>query len=298
MRKELARKKLAVIGLGTLGSRQASLLLKCRPGELVLVDRDYVEEKNLEMQALYTRKDIGSAKALALAKHLKQKGTKITPVVADISHLNISLLKSDLILDCTDNLETRFLLNEYCIKEKIPWVHASALASKGTVMPVVPGEACFRCVIPEARNLHGCDTSGILPKTADLTASLQLDAAINLLEGSREQYLLWFDIFTKQFHKLKVKKRKSCPACAGKEEYLSGKKISQATRLCGKGLYQVKGQPVSLRQAAARLSKIMAVKRTAGCVHTKKLTLFSDGRALVKAVDEAEARAIYSRLLG
>ena len=310
---KLRKSSVAIIGLGALGSSSAELLARAGIGKLILIDRDIVELSNLQRQSLFNENDIGKAKAEQAKEHLKKinNEVKFTPIIDDLNFQNIEKIfneknKIDLILDCTDNLETRFLLNDFCIKNQIPFIYSSAIGSKGYVFNVVPKETpCLRCFLKETTQLDTCETVGVLNTIANLISSLQTNEAIKILlkKSNFETKLLFFDVWRNELLKFKVNKNKNCICCANAVfEYLNGKKSSQMIKLCGDGIYQIKTKPIDKNQFNELKTKLKKIGKIADffyCINlNNKITIFTDGRALIKAKDEKEARSLYSKFVG
>src|SRR5581483_8962729 len=306
-----------IVGCGALGSFQAEALARAGIGRLRLIDRDYVDYTNLQRQWLYDETDARSEfpKAIAAARRLRQLNNhvQIEPLVTDATPSNVEELAAgcNLILDGTDNFETRYLLNDLSVKLNIPWIYGAAIGSYGIVMPIVPGHGpCFVCVYPEPPSgaQPTCDVNGVLASTTASVASLQVAAALRLLVG-------WPD-FRCHIHTLDVwegtSKRVSagdpdpkCRACAAREfVYLDGQRRNPVS-LCGRNAVQLheSARPLNLQQLAARLRPIgdVRVNEFALRIAIPKydLTFFPDGRAIVKGTtDIGIARSLYARLVG
>ena len=182
----LQKAKVAVLGLGATGSVAAELLTRAGIGSIAIIDRDQIELTNLHRQALYTEKDVGKPKAEIAQKALKQINSeiKITSFIMDINHKNIeNILKQDLILDCTDNLYTRFLINDYSRKSSTPWIYSACISDHGNVMTITKSTPCFHCIFQEVEGLDTCDTAGILNTVSHSIASLQVQEAVRYLTG-------------------------------------------------------------------------------------------------------------------
>ncbi len=287
---------IAIVGLGAIGCHSAQLIARARVKKLVLIDRDIVESSNLERQPLYSAKDIGRPKAEAASAKLKEQfpETEIIFHVADLDSSNPHLLDSEMVLDCTDNLETRFLINEICLKEGIPWIHSAAISDVCTVMPFPKGAACFRCIFQGIGSNETCDTAGVNPLAPVAAAALQVSEAMQF--GSQLMHRLDFAKGTSESFSLK--KNPACPACNGNYEYLSGKFSTRSIRLCGTGSFQIRGRQLDLAEVRERLARISEVRDFGSCISMEGLTLFSDGRALIKADSEAQARSKYARMIG
>src|SRR5580658_2465939 len=187
--------RVAVVGLGALGSVQADLLARAGVGSLLLIDRDFVELSNLQRQTLYDESDAAEAlpKAVAAARRLARVNSevRIEPLVSDLSPRNIdeALEGVDLILDATDNFETRYLINDFAVREGIPWIYGAAVGSYGLKLAIVPGlTACFRCVYPEPPQgaQPTCETEGVLGPVTSAIASLAAADALKILASGPE----------------------------------------------------------------------------------------------------------------
>jgi molybdopterin-synthase adenylyltransferase len=219
------------------------------------------------------------------------------------------------VVDGTDNLETRYLVNDACVKAGLPWVYGGAIGSTGMSMTVVPGEtACFRCVFPEGPRAGGiatCETAGVLASAVVTVAALQVAEITKLLVGDKEHLnrgLTALDLWSNEFQRAEgVKRRPGCPCCGERRfEYLEARTTSQTTSLCGRNAVQVSpGQPVALDLGQLR-QRLAAAGRVTGTEHMLRLhvgehelTVFCDGRAIVKGTsDVTQARSLYARYVG
>ena len=296
----LGNRKVVVVGVGAIGTNTAKLLAKAGIGSITLIDRDFVELKNLQRQRLFTKKDVGMPKAAVAKKKLKKinSKTKMKAVVADLDYKNADLLASDLVLDCTDNFETRFLINDYCRKHRIPWIYAAVIRGIGTVYSIMPEGACFSCIFSNHASFETCDTAGVLNAVVAATASIQASEAVKiLLNKDYERDMVRIIAQQPRLLKLKVKKNKNCSCCKGNYDYLTGKKGSKTIKLCGTNSYHIKGKPVNLRLLLKKI-KNRKIKNFGYCIHLNNITLFRDGRAIVKAASKEKAKSAYSRLVG
>jgi len=212
----LQAKKVSIVGIGALGTVAAELLSRAGVGNLILIDRDVVEKSNLQRQTLFDEKNLGKNKVLAAEKRINEINSEIK-IESHSIHLNsenIGILQTaDLILDCTDNLQTRFLINDYCKKEQKPWIYAAAIKTSGYVMPIFPNGPCLQCFLAESSQ-ETCDTVGVLNTITVSIASLQVTLALKVLLGKEvEPTLYHFDIWNQNFQKLKIKKSKNCLTC-------------------------------------------------------------------------------------
>ena len=308
----LRKSTVAIVGIGALGTVSAELLARAGIGKLVLIDRDIVEMSNLQRQSLFDENDVGKPKASQAKEHLSRinSDVKIDFFIDDLNFGNIEKIfnkknKINLLLDCTDNLEARFLINDFCIKNKISFIYSSAVGSKGYVFDIIPkATPCLRCFIKEASQLETCETAGVLNTITNLISSLQANEAIKiLLDKQYEKKLLFFDVWKNEIEKIKIRKNKNCQCCVNNNfEYLNGAKSTNIIKLCGNNIYQIKTKSIVKNQfndLKNKLKKIGKFVDFGYCINlNNKLTIFDDGRALIKAKDEKEAKSLYSRFVG
>lgn len=221
----LLQSKVVIVGGGALGSRSAELLARAGIGNIIIIDRDRIELSNLQRQALYTEEDIGKAKAIVIEERLKKinSSIQIRGIAESLADVNVDLLESDLVLDCTDNFEARLLINEYCKKKRMPWVYCAAIKTSGAVMSMTPkGGFCFRCVFQKTeRPACTSATGGILNSTAAMASSIQVAEAMKILTKQKPSpFLIKFDVWEEDIQKLKVKKDPKCPVCNNQFEFL------------------------------------------------------------------------------
>ena len=310
--------QVAIVGLGALGSVQAELLARAGVGTVRLIDRDFVERSNLQRQFLYDESDAAEAlpKAVAAARRLAKINSEIAlePMVADLTPASIEDLFEgiDLILDGTDNFETRFLINDYSVRERVPWIYGAAVASYGLKLAVIPGRsACLRCVYPEppAGVQPTCETEGVLGPVTATIASLQVGDAIKILavgEAAVASRLTTVDVWTGEIRQTQSPERDpQCPCCGLRQfTFLSGARRAPIS-LCGRNAVQIhdRSRPLDLQDLAARLSRIAPVRSNEfalrAVVDAYELTVFPDGRAIIKGTtDTGIARSLYARYIG
>ena len=307
----LLKSTAVVVGMGALGTVAAEILARSGIGKLVVIDRDVVELTDLQRQLLYDEGDVGKPKVTAAAEKLKRINSeiKIEAAAADIDYKNIAKLvgRPDVVLDCTDNLETRFLLNEYCLKNKLLWIHAAAIRETAQLMVFDFRSSnnlpCFACVFGNSAAEETCDTVGVLASATTAIAAMQATEAVKLLLGKEKDCtkgLLRLNVWNHDLAEIAVKKRAGCKSCSNSSyEYLNGKKGSEIVSLCGRDSYQIKGKPVDLAAVKERLLRMgESVADFGECISFRNITLFRDGRALVKANSAEKAKAAYSRFIG
>ena len=315
---KLAEARLAIVGCGATGSALASMLTRAGIGTLRIIDRDYVEPSNLQRQSLFTEADAAESmpKAVAAARNLAKFNSQIViePQVADLTPANISSLLDEmqLVLDGTDNFETRYLLNDYAVKFSLPWIYTAAVGSYGVTLDILPGKtACLACIFPAPPGgaLETCETAGILNSAVNLTASVAVTEALKLLVGAEAQLrrtLLSFDVWWNDRAEIRADKpRPDCRTCGLHEfPHLAGEGRPHIT-LCGRNSVQIheRHRPVNLVEMRQRLEPHGAVRHNDFVLkfwrEPYELTLFPDGRAIIKGTtDTAVARSLYARFIG
>jgi len=207
----LPRKTICIVGLGGLGTHVAKIMANSRVN-IILIDSDFVAIDNLHRQVLYDENDIGKYKAVTARKKLKQlyPQAKIRSFVARINEKNIYLLDSDLVFDCSDNLDTKYLINRYCTKNKLPWVYCTVAGSKGFVRAM--SGACLKCFY-KTKPLTS-ESLGILPTAVSMAAAFQTSLGLMILAGKIDDHLISFDAWDLQIKKISVKKNPRCEVCA------------------------------------------------------------------------------------
>jgi adenylyltransferase/sulfurtransferase len=316
--KRLSQGRVAIVGCGATGACVSGLLARAGVGHLVIIDRDYVEPSNLQRQSLFDEADAAESlpKATAAARKIAAFNSEVKtyPVVADLTPENISvhLGEADLILDATDNFETRYLINDFAVKHGKPWIYAAAVAAYAVTMNVIPGEtACLACMFPAPPEgtVETCDTAGILNSAVSLIASIQATEAIKFLIGAKDKLrrtLLSFDVWSNERAEIAAgRPRSGCQTCEKREfVHLAGERRPQIT-LCGRNSVQIheRNRPVDFAEMSARLESHGTVKHNAFVLKfwrdPYEMTLFPDGRAIIKGTDDSSvARSLYARFVG
>jgi molybdopterin-synthase adenylyltransferase len=320
---ELLASNAVLVGCGALGTVVANLLVRAGLGRLRIIDRDFVEPSNLQRQTVFTESDARDAlpKAVAAERHLRtfNSDVQIEAIVGDLTPQNARELLSgfELILDGTDNFETRFLLNDAAVALGVPWIYAAAVGSYGVTMAIRPGEtACLACLLEDenARSTPGadatCDTVGVLGPIVGLIASLEAGEAIKLLSKRRQALgdrLVSCDIWSGRFQSIRAARNRNCRACVRRElRYLDGQAQPHIT-LCGRDSVQIheRRRKLDLDELGRRLGAV-----SDGEIRTNEfllrfrvspyeMTVFRDGRAIIKGTkDPAVARSLYARYIG
>lgn len=306
----------AVVGCGALGAFQAGALARAGVGRLLLIDRDFVEMSNLQRQWLYEESDAreGLPKAVAAARAVGRINSSIVAEarVADVSPDSAEELTegADLLLDGTDNFETRYLMNDLAVERGIPWVYGGAVGTYGLSMPVVPGvTACFECVYPEPPTgpQPTCETAGVLNTITAIVAAWQVSMALRLLCGQGvEARITTFDAWGSVTRQVAMPERDpECPACGRRTcRHLHGAERVPIS-LCGRNAVQIhdRRRPIDLEALAGRLAPLGEVRFNGFAlrfvVGAHEMTVFPDGRAIIKGTqDVGLARSLYSRYIG
>ena len=316
--KLLAAARVAIVGCGATGSALASLLARAGIGYLRIIDRDYVELSNLQRQVLFDESDAAESlpKAVAAARKIRSFNSEIIvePHAADLTPQNAKELLSGvaLILDGTDNFETRYLINDFAVSQGMPWIYAAAVASYAVTMTVLPAEtACLTCIFPDSPRgmVETCDTAGILNSAVNLIASIASTEALKLLvkaQGKLRRTLLSYDVWANDVAEVSTAKpRPDCRACGQRDfVHLAGEGRPHIT-LCGRNSVQIheRARPIDFDEVTRRLSPHGAVRHNEFVLkfwrEPYELTLFPDGRAIIKGTtDTAIARSLYARYVG
>ena len=329
----LVAARVLVCGCGALGSVIAETLVRAGVGFVRVVDRDYLELDNLHRQVLYDEADVaaGMPKAIAAATHLRQINSqvKVEPVVEDITHQNIRRLADDvdLILDGTDNFQTRYLLNDYAICSGKPWVYGGCIGAEGQTMTILPGSTpCLACVMPQpppASVTPTCETAGVMGPIVNVIASLQAMEALKILSGhpeARNPGLTVIDLWHHQMRSVglaALAADNQCSVCKQRDfAWLDGRHADGAISLCGRNAVQISPaaasslsdptaavQPLQLEELA---NKLRSVGQVVGNPFLVRLTveeyvisIFADGRAIISGTDDISiARAVFARYVG
>ena len=326
----LQASRVLLVGTGALGGVLAQNLVRAGVGELILCDRDIVELSNLPRQVLFEDRHAAqkSPKALAALETLSRIGgpTKLRAEACHVDAENLPDLARgiDLVLDGTDNLATRYLINDWCVREGVPWVYGGVVGSGGLVLPILPGQsACLRCIFPDpppAGSLPTCDSAGVIAPAVGVIASMQAGAAMRILSSTpqgkdganrtnpaMEPKLLQIDVWTGSTIAVDATMRPGCRTCdTGEFDFLDAPGGRDPVVLCGRNTVQVRGRgPCPDLDGLARSIEGVAtdIRRSGPLlrfdVDDLRLTLFPDGRALVEGTDDADrALAAFDRYVG
>jgi molybdopterin/thiamine biosynthesis adenylyltransferase len=320
--RRLTSARALVCGCGALGSAIANTLVRTGVGAVRIVDRDFVEFSNLHRQALFDEADAaaGLPKAVAAAEKLRMvnSSVEIEPVVADLNHANIERFCEgvNIILDGTDNFETRFLINDAAVKNRLPWVYGGCVGAEGQTMTIMPGETpCLRCLMetcPAPGSMPTCDTAGILAPIVGAIASIEAMEATKILSGNRDaisRHLTVVDLWQNRIRQVDLsdlRDKVDCPACKrGDFAWLAGREGGQTAVLCGRNAVQLShgAAIVSLDDLAKRLADVGPIVQNQYLLRLKvppyEIALFADGRAIITGTDDvAAARTIYAKYIG
>jgi adenylyltransferase/sulfurtransferase len=314
----LLRSHAAVVGCGALGSFHVSALARAGVGALTIVDRDYVEASNLHRQWLFEESDAAESlpKAAAAERHVARINSTVHArgVVTDLTASNVAELlgDADLILDGTDNFETRYLINDFAVSRGVAWIYGAAVGSYGLTMPVIPGRtACLRCIYPDPPSgvQPTCETAGVLNAIVSAVASLQVADALKILSGHAglvRGRLTTIDVWEGGIRQIEgLVTDPECPTCARREfPYLEESPRPPAT-LCGRNAVQIhdRERAIDLVELKARLEPLGEVRANEFALRffpaPYEMTIFPDGRAIVKGTsDTGVARSLYARYVG
>ncbi|PLS01165.1 thiazole biosynthesis adenylyltransferase ThiF [Neobacillus cucumis] len=319
---KLSAKHVLIIGAGALGSANAEALVRAGVGQLTIVDRDYVEWSNLQRQQLYTEEDAEKRqpKVIAAKDRLTaiNSSVSIEAVIADasVSELEEWAQKADLIIDATDNFETRMIINDVSQKHGVPWIYGACVGSYGISYTIIPEKTpCLSCLL-ETVPLGGltCDTAGIISPAVNMVVSFQISEALKILVGDLNSLrckLVSFDLWKNQYSAIKVDKLKDedCPSCGKKRSYpyLSFENQTKTAVLCGRDSVQIRPSLPIIRDLEALEDVLInqggSIQRNpyllSFSVDPHRIVVFKDGRVLIHGTkDISEAKALYHRYLG
>jgi molybdopterin/thiamine biosynthesis adenylyltransferase len=314
----LGLSSVVVVGCGATGSVLSSLLARAGVGHLRVIDRDYVEASNLQRQVLFDEADAAESlpKAVAATRKLRSFNSEIRVegVVADLTPDNIEDLLdgADLVLDGTDNFETRYLINDFAVSKKLPWIYTAAVGSYCVTMNILPGEtACLACLFPDSPKglVQTCDSSGILNSAVNAAASLSATESVKFLVGAKDKMrrtLLSFDVWENDRAEISAARpRTDCQAC-GQNDFihLAGESRPHIS-MCGRNSVQIheRQRPIDFSEMSTRLGPHGTVKFNDFVLKfwrdPYEMTLFPDGRAIIKGTtDTGVARSLYARFIG
>ncbi|WP_299092548.1 thiazole biosynthesis adenylyltransferase ThiF [uncultured Metabacillus sp.] len=319
---KINQKHVFIVGAGALGTANAEMIARAGIGKLTIIDRDYVEWSNLQRQQLYSEEDAKNRmpKAIATKTRLQQINSEVQvhAIVEDLTSANIEDLldRVDVIVDSTDNFETRLLINDASLKHGIPWVYGGCVGSYGLTFTVIPNKTpCLHCLLKHIPfDGMTCDTVGVISPIVSMVTSHQTAEVLKLLVGDEENLrskLVSFDLWKNQYSSINMEKlkNKACPSCGTNPvyPYLSAEKETKAAVLCGRDTVQLRpgtGKQISFEQISERVKPIadaflenpFLLSMTFG---SHRIVLFKDGRALIHGTkDIAEAKKIYHRYVG
>ncbi|PAD34024.1 ThiF family adenylyltransferase [Terribacillus saccharophilus] len=318
---QVENSKIVLIGMGALGSASAEMLVRAGIGELVLIDRDYVEFHNLQRQQLYTEQDAASylPKAFAARERLQAINQQVTlhTVIENVDHHNIEHLieGADVIVDATDNFETRLIINDAALKHSIPYLYGACVGSYGITYPVLVDidTPCLHCLLEQLpQQSETCDTAGIISPIVQWVAAMQVTQALRILCGQEvKAELCAFDIWTGDYTKVDVNslRNSSCSSCGTNAEFpfLNGSSRTRLDVLCGREAVHIRPSanksldlPALSEEWANALDQVTANEYLLAFQYKgHRIVLFADGRAIIHGVaDISRARSLYDSLVG
>ncbi|MBI3412732.1 MAG: ThiF family adenylyltransferase [Candidatus Aenigmarchaeota archaeon] len=309
----ISKSKVCVVGCGALGSSSADLLVRAGVGTVKLVDRDFVELSNLQRQRVFSESDIDKPKATALAKKLKKinSSVNIDFLVEDLnSRTAENILKGcDLVIDGFDNMHSRFVLNEACVKLGIPWIYGSAIRNAGYASFIDTGENCLRCFIKNAPSeIETCETAGVTNAITSLISAIQVNETLHYLSDkipSLSGRLFYADLEKMSVKTFAVKKNPECQVCSLKEFGLLNNRLSSFASLCGGNSYHISPPSkikLDLQGAKMRLPKTFKITSSnkflvRAVSGSKEITLFGDGRMITKNLEKSDAEKTFKRMV-
>jgi molybdopterin/thiamine biosynthesis adenylyltransferase len=318
--RRLAAGRIAIVGCGATGSALAQLLARAGVGKLRIIDRDYVEASNLQRQSLFDEADASEStpKAIAAARKIARFNSQVEVEarVEDVVPGNIEAILEgmDVVLDGTDNFETRYLVNDYAVKASLPWIYAAAVGSYGVTLNVSPGKtACLACIFPDTPRgmVETCETSGVLNTAVNVVASIAATEGLKMLVGGealeRLRKTLWsFDVWSNEHAEIAAgKPRLGCQTCGERDfVHLAGEGRPHIT-MCGRNSVQIheRARPIDFAEMQRRLESVGQVRHNEFVLkfwrEPYEMTLFPDGRAIIKGTtDTGLARSLYARYVG
>ena len=322
--KKLLTSRVLLVGCGALGTAIANLLVRAGVGHLTIIDRDFIELNNLQRQTLYDETDLQQTlpKAIAAANKLRLVNSEVTveALVEDLNYENVEQLvqKADLVLDGTDNFETRYLLNDVCVKYNKPWIYSGVIGAYGITSTIIPNDTpCFRCLFPDPPppgTTPTCDTAGIVGPIVGTIGAIASGEAIKLItgQGKLNRGLLSIDLWQMNFDRLPIEERQpDCPCCARRNfEFLDAaeERGSRVASLCGRNAVQITIRPAPelvLAELAPRLRQAGASEMNENEFLLRfqldgyEWTLFPDARVILKGTDDLNlAKTLYARYIG
>jgi molybdopterin-synthase adenylyltransferase len=318
---KIGQKHVLIIGCGALGSANAENLVRAGIGKLTIIDRDYVEITNLQRQNLFTEKDCDEQlpKVIAAKKRLEEINSSvcIVPHVLDANFETLCPIiersSIDLIIDATDNFDTRFLINDISLKYNIPWIMGSCVGSMGMSFTILPGQTpCLQCLL-DSLPVSGatCDSVGIVSPAVQMVTAFQSTEALKILVEdyySLRTTLVTFDLWSNYFQTIRVEraKKEHCPTC-GKQPsypYLQYDSQTKTELLCGRNTVQIRtGKKIPIDRLAKRLKKVGQLRVNPYLLsidyQSYRAVIFRDGRVLIHGTNSKEiAKKIYHQLIG
>lgn len=313
--------RVAVVGCGALGAMQASLLVRAGVGTLRIIDRDFVEESNLQRQILFDEEDVQAVlpKAIAAEKKLQAANSlvKVEGIVEDVNASSVDKLLSgfDLIVDASDNFDVRFLVNDFSVKNRVPWIYGACVGSYGLTFPIMPGEGpCLRCLFESAHSAGvsaSCDTAGIIGPVVAVVAAMQVAEALKMLSGVHENIsrkIATIDMWNNRYQSIDLPlPQPDCPCCARHEfSFLDGSLGTDVTTLCGRNSIQIRrrgGTNIDLNNLAQKLAPLGRLEQNRfllrAAIDGYQLAVFPDGRAIIYGTDDpAIGKSLYARYIG
>ena len=289
--------RVVIVGCGALGTITAQLLTRAGIGDITIIDRDIIELSNLQRQVLFSELDVGKSKA-QMAKEVLTKINSNVHITAHSIHLNIQNIQNiipnniTIVLDCTENIKTRFLINDYCRGKNIPWIYAAAVGTTGSLAFISPSGPCLRCFLPLNAQGETCLQSGVLNTVTHVIASMQATLLFKYILGKNinDSLLTYYNAWDNSIKHLQIRPNPTCTH--------SGIISGNATEQFCAGKFQLQGKKCDLEELATKLKKTYQINYDGIILQVGPITLFFDGRCIIKAKSLQEAESIYSKILG
>lgn len=317
----IIKSRVVVVGCGALGALQTSFLARAGVGTLRIIDRDFVEESNLQRQILFDEQDVRDLlpKAAAAEKKLRVVNSLVSVegIVDEVNASTVDRLLGgfDLIMDASDNFDVRFLINEYAVKNNVPWIYGAVVGAYGLTFPIIPGKgACLRCVFesaPPPGISPSCDTAGVIGPIIGSIVSIQVAEALKLLSGARDRVrrkITTIDMWDNRYDAIDLPPAFADCACCGRREYpyMEGSLGAEAETLCGRNSVQIRPKcevKIDFNDLSARLAPLGTVEQNRFLLRANidgyQITVFSDGRAIIQGTyDMTVAKSMYARYVG
>jgi molybdopterin/thiamine biosynthesis adenylyltransferase len=300
----LKKSSVVIVGIGALGTVISNLLVRAGIGKITLMDYDNVELANLHRQLLFDESDISRNKALCAATKLTKVNSEVDIKAFPeklIEENSDRILHSNLVIDCTDNIETRLLVNKFCKQNKIPMLHVAAVEDTGNIIfyeNKKKEQACLNCLYNENTPSRKCVDFGVMNTITSAISSMAANIAIKFLSKNKiETELIRFNIWDNTISKIKLKQDKKCPVCFGRKSFSKKTKTSSKIKQDQKDVFEIEGKPLNLQELKTKLEKLDKVYNLGYGLSFKNLLIYSNGRVKIKSKTKQEAEKTYKKYI-